>query len=77
MRESVALAFAKPRPLGRRMRTGLRKGRWRVGPTNTSNEEERKAGMGPEEEVGAQAARKPDSPTCRSVFQQRSWPWSL
>lgn len=21
--------------------------------------------------------RKPDSPTCRSVFQQRSWPWSL
>lgn len=74
--ESIALVFAKPQPLGRRMRTSLRKRRRRVGLTNTSNEEERKVGMGPEEEAGARA-RKSDSPTCRSVFQQRSWPWSL
>lgn len=80
MRESVVLVFAKAQPLllGR-MRTGQKKGKQRVGLTytsNVSNEEERKVGMGPEEEVGTQA-RKSDSPTCRSVFQQRSWPWSL
>lgn len=76
--ERVALVFAKPQPLllGRRMRTGQKKGKQRVGLTYTSNEEERKVGMGPEEEVGTQA-RKSDSPTCRSEFQQRSWPWSL
>jgi len=51
----------------------------RAGPVNKSNvrEEEKESGdRARGKGVGAQPCGA-DSPTCRSVFQQRSWPWNL
>lgn len=74
-----ALSWAQPSVLGRGVREGQRNGRQRVGPVNKSHVKkvekesgDRARGKG----VGAQACRT-DSPTCRSAFQQRSWPWNL
>lgn len=76
---TVALLFGKRPPvLGRGARKGQRKGKQRAGPVNNSNvrKEEKESGdRARGKGVGAQAC-KADSPTCRSVFQQRSWPWS-
>lgn len=73
------LSWAQPLVLGRGVRKGQRKGTQRAGPMNKSNvrKEEKESGdRARGKGVGAQAC-KADSPTCRSAFQQRSWPWSL
>lgn len=68
------------RPLGSLGKTRWRKrpGKRRRGgrsPTQCEKRSRRKVGIGPEEK-GVGATRRADSPTCRSAFQQRSWPWS-
>ena len=52
------------------------RGRGHVNKSNVRKEEKESGDRAREKGVGAQACRA-DSPTCRSAFQQRSWPWNL
>lgn len=74
-----ALSWAQPSLLGRGERVGQRRRRQRAGPVNKSNVRKEKKESGDRARgkgVGVKACRA-DSPTCRSAFQQRSWPWNL